>query len=256
MKLQEMTWQEIRDKAKKGATAVLPLGSLEQHGPHLPVVTDTGLVDAVVESTAEAIEKEVPLVVAPTLWLGASNHHQGFFALSLDEGTYIDVLVQTIRSFALAGFERLFVLNGHGGNSSPLRIAMSKIRREDLAMLVGCAEYWSIAAPALRELRQSSRGGAAHAGEIETSLMLHLRPDDVRVDKIGSTVPKLPDHFAVDLIDSGPVSLSSSWESLSETGQVGDGEIASGERGGRFFEAVCTAFAACLRSFHTLTATA
>ena len=256
-KLEDMTWQEIRRIAEDGATAVLPLGSMEQHGPHLPVITDTRLVESVAAAAiadAEAANPEEAFVLAPTLWLGASNHHQGFFALSLGESTYIDVLVETIRSFHKAGFERLFVLNGHGGNSAPLRVALSRTRQEEISMLVGVAEYWSIAAQAIQRLRISESGGAAHAGELETSLMLHICGGSVRSADIGATIPKLPEDFRIDLIDSGAVSLSLSWGAVSKTGQVGDGTVASAESGKRFFDEITEAVSRTLLVFHDLKA--
>ena len=249
-KLQDMTWPEIRVAAEQGATAVLPLGSMEQHGPHLPVVTDTKLVEAVTEAALDILQGG--FVLAPTLWLGASNHHQGFFALSLGESTYIEVLVETIRSFHLAGFRRLFVLNGHGGNSSPLRVALSKIRQERHSMLVGIAEYWSIAAPSIRRLRKSASGGAAHAGELETALMLHICGETVRTADIVACMPNLPTGFEIDLVDSGAVSLSLSWEAVSENGPIGDGTIASAESGKLFFDEITEAVAGTLRTFHVL----
>lgn len=255
-RLENLTWKEIRRAAESGATAVLPLGSMEQHGPHLPVVTDTLLVESVVAAalseTARALEGA--FVLAPTLWIGASNHHQTFFALSLGENTYIEVLVEMIRSFHLAGFQRLFILNGHGGNSAPLRVALSRIRHERISMLVGAAEYWSVAAPALKRLRKSESGGAAHGGEIETSLMLHLNRDTVKTAEIKALIPQMPEGFEIDLVESGSVSLSLSWEAVSKTGQVGDGTVASAESGERFFEEITKAVAETLRVFHNMSA--
>lgn len=257
-RLENLTWKEIRTAAEKGATAVLPLGSMEQHGPHLPVVTDTRLVESVSVAALSEMAPDVAgaFVLAPTLWLGASNHHQAFFALSLGENTYIEVLVEMIRSFRLAGFQRLFVLNGHGGNSAPLRVALSIIRQERASMLVGVAEYWSLAAAALRRQRKSQSGGAAHAGEIETSLMLHLSADLVRTADVGASIPQMPEGFEIDLVESGAVSLSLSWEAVSETGQVGDGTVAAAESGERFFGEITKAVAKTLRVFHGLSAAA
>ena len=253
-RLENLTWKEIRRAAENGATAVLPLGSLEQHGPHLPVVTDTRLVESVTLAALSEMTPELAgsFLLAPTLWLGSSNHHQAFFAVSLRENTYIEVLVEMIRSLHLAGFRRLFVLNGHGGNSAPLRVALSRIRQEEISMLVGVAEYWAIAAPAIKQLRNSKSGGAAHAGEIETSLMLHLAADAVRTADISACIPQMPEGFEIDLVDSGAVSLSLAWGAVSKTGQVGDGTAASAESGERFFEEITKAVRKTLEVFHDL----
>ena len=126
----EMTWEEVRAAASDGAVALLPAGSTEQHGPHLPVKTDALLVTSVARAAVKALPASVPAVLAPTLFLGASDHHVPFFALSLDERTYVDVVEQTGLCFAEAGFRRLFILNGHGGNSAAIRLALVSMRKK------------------------------------------------------------------------------------------------------------------------------
>ncbi len=251
-RMTEMTWKEIREAAQKGAMALLPVASMEQHGPHLPVKTDTLLVTRAAEATLQRLEQETPIVLAPTLWLGASHHHTKFFALSVDELTYVAMIRQIAFSLAAAGFQRLFLLNGHGGNSAPLRVALTRIRDEQPGMLVGAAEYWGLAAKAIRKLRLSRPGGAAHGGEFETSLMLHLQREAVRGDAVRSNVPRVPPGFEIDLVDRGAVTLGISVDKLSSQGQVGEGALASAEQGERFFEAVVEATSQAILAFAEL----
>lgn len=253
--LEEMSWPEIRRAAGEGAVAVLPTGSIEQHGRHLPTRTDSLLVEAVAKAGTAAFQGEAETrraVVAPTLWAGASDHHRSFFALSVSEGTYIDVIADLAESLAEAGFTRLFVINGHGGNSAPLRVALSELRRRVPSLVCAVADYWALAAPAFRAKRKSSAGGAAHAGEIETSLMLHLSAESVRLAEIDASVPAMPHGFEIDLIDGGPVSVFVPWESMSSDGQVGDPTVSDEESGKRFYQAAVSAFAEALRCFAAL----
>lgn len=251
-RLTEMTWQEIREAAQRGVTVVLPTGSIEQHGPHLPVKTDTALVSAVAEGAVGALPEDVPVVLAPTFWLGASHHHLPFFALSVDEPTYVNVIAQMGASLAQAGFRRLFLINGHGGNAAPLRLAVSQIRRECPELLVATAEYWSLAAAAIRGARTSPPGGAAHACEVETSLMWHLEPETVRRDRLRPSLPAWPAGFVRDLVDGGPVTLGIEWERLSPDGTMGDPTQASAAKGERFFTGAVQAVAEAIVAFARL----
>lgn len=247
-----MRWPEIRSLAAAGAVVLVPTGSLEQHGPHLPVRTDSALVTAVAEGALVALPHDVRAVLAPTLWLGASHHHLHFFAASLDECTYVEVVTQVATSLAAAGFTRLFFLNGHGGNAAPLRLAVSEIRRRAPALLVAAAEYWALAAAGIRAARTTSPGGAAHACEVETSLMLHLAPHAVDTGALRASRPALPPPFVRDLVDGGPVTLGVEWERLSADGTLGDPTEASAEKGERFLAAAVGAAVEALTAFARL----
>ncbi len=241
--LASATWSEVRAAAAAGAVAVVPAGSLEQHGPHLPCRTDTALVGAVAEAALGCLPAGVGAALAPTLWLGASHHHLPFFALSVDERLYADIAVQVGCALSGAGFRRVFFLNGHGGNAAPLRAAVAEIGRRCPDAIAACAEYWALARSGLRALRTTGPGGAAHAGEVETALMLHVAPGEVRLARARRTVPELPPALVRDLLDGGPVTLGLPWERLSADGTLGDPTAASAEQGQRMF-ATCAAAAA------------
>ena len=250
--IKDLTWPEIRESSRNGAIVVLPTGSIEQHGYHLPTQTDTLLVESVVQGAVEIIGRvEDPhnFLIAPTIWLGASDHHKPFFALSLREETYIDMIIDIAGSIAEAGFRRLFIVNGHGGNSAPLRVALSGLKRTAPDLMVATGNYWSIAASGLRALRKSNPGGAAHAGEIETSLMLHLAPGSVRSEAAPPSVPDTPDGFEIDLIDAGSIVVNLPWNALSERGHIGDPTLATADAGDGFFKAAIRAVATALVGF-------
>ncbi|MET8468101.1 mycofactocin biosynthesis peptidyl-dipeptidase MftE [Streptomyces sp. NPDC006422] len=159
--LAHATWTTV----PRGAPVLVPVGSTEQHGPHLPLNTDGVIAEAVARGVAHRLPYE-HVVLAPTLAYAASGEHAGFpGTLSIGHDALHTVLVEIIRSLALwAG--RVVLVNGHGGNVTTLDAACAQLRHErhDVSW-VGCVPP----------------GGDAHAGRTETSVMLHLAPDDVRL---------------------------------------------------------------------------
>jgi creatinine amidohydrolase len=179
----EMTRQELRAIAPE-TTVVLPLGATEQHGPHLPAGTDFFTIENLAQSAAVRAASEIPIVVAPALPYGSSDHHLIFGAtLSLRTETYYWVLTDLVRSLATDGFRRIFLLNGHGGNHELAQLAARDVALE-LPVRVAAASYWTVAWDALVD--QKAHLGCrlpGHAGIFETSMMLALRPELVATDR-------------------------------------------------------------------------
>ena len=169
------------------ALVVWPLGAIEQHGPHLPTGTDTFHVEWVAQRAVDLVARRLPVVLAPTLCFGSSDHHLPFGGtMSLGTGTYLRVLLELGGSLAAGGFRRLFLVNGHGGNHE-----LAQLAARDLALrhevYVGAGSWWEIAAAALGaraagEVGEVGEVGAipGHAGSFETSLVLAMRPELVR----------------------------------------------------------------------------
>lgn len=162
-------------------TLLIPLGATEQHGPHLPLDTDTRVALAVAEGAAGQLDHAV---VAAPIAISASGEHQGFAGtLSIGTKVLTDVLVEIVRT-AGPEFERVVVINAHGGNAYALRAAAATCAAEGRAL-----EVWSVRLP----------GADAHAGRTETSLMLHLAPETVRIgeaeagnlDPLDELLPKM-----------------------------------------------------------------
>jgi creatinine amidohydrolase len=178
--MQEMTWPEIRDALQEAKVAIVPVGSHEQHGPHLAMSVDIASADAFARRLAEEVH---PLaLLAPPLPYGVSVHHMPFAGtLTLQPETFESVLMDVARSFAEHGLRRLFVVNGHGGNQSALGVASVKMRR-DLGVRMAYSLWPLIGGFAVAEHAKGRRIG--HACVFETSLMMHLRPDLVREDRL------------------------------------------------------------------------
>jgi len=124
-----MTAPELRAlAARPHAIAILPVGSLEQHGPHLPVITDTASASAAAIRAARLVSDDTAVAVLPGLWLGMSEHHLPFGGtISVDYEAYHAILRGVVRSLKALGFARLLIVNGHGGNVDPLAVAVREL---------------------------------------------------------------------------------------------------------------------------------
>jgi len=233
------SYPEISDIAEQdGSIFVLPIGSIEQHGHHLPTATDTILVDAVAQHGAERVNEDIPLLVTEPVWAGFSPHHQ-FIGGTLT--VEFDTLLHTIEDLASCavdlGFDALVLLNGHGGNISLVNAAVSTIGSDHDEVEVISLTYFQLAHSFIDEIRDSGKGGISHGGEFETSLMLHLRPDLVREAEIQRTYGTEPyDHASVEMFDNSPLGVYRPFEEYSETGEIGDPELADANKGDKLFE--------------------
>ena len=211
---------------------VFPIAALEQHGGHLPVLTDTQLVGEVVRRAELALSQQV--VFAPVLWLGNSDHHLDFpGTLSASPRPYLDLLVGLAENVVRHGFKRVIFLNGHGGNDVPGRQAVFELRqrhRDTEGLLLLMATYWSLGG---RPFERSVAGGwvqqeMGHACEWETSMMLRLDPAKVgsfgSLDPVDATAPFHPAH-------RGWVTRE-----RTSTGHIGHPAAASPEKGEVLFE--------------------
>ncbi len=177
----ELTREDVR-VAGADALLLLPVAAVEQHGPHLPAGTDWIIVEYVARTAAAAAAQHIPIVVAPTLPFGSSDHHLPFGGtISFNTTVYYQVLTDIVTSLHRAGFRRMFMLNGHGGNHDIMQlVARDMALRHPLQ--IGAASYWNIAWDRLIALNaHHGQRLPGHAGGFETALMLALRPDLVRL---------------------------------------------------------------------------
>jgi creatinine amidohydrolase len=174
-----------------GAIGVLPTAATEQHGPHLAVGTDTLLVTTVAERAARAAADTVPVVVAPPLPFGSSHHHYAFGGtLSLTSEVHAGVVRDVLVGLVRAGFRKLVVLNGHGGNKDLVGMVSQDLvnRLQEPATVASC-NYWDVARPALlaADLMPAARI-PGHAAHFETSVVMALRPEWVdEAARLGTT---------------------------------------------------------------------
>lgn len=191
MRFAELTAPELHGLPRDRTLVLAPIAACEQHGPHLPVFTDSILCAAV----AEGVEARRPdrVLLLPVLWLGASEHHLPFGGtLTATLPTYQTLLVELLRPLLRDGFTRALVVNGHGGNTDPLRVALRRLDSEFPRARLAGAAYWDMAEPELAALCRGPRTVMGHACELETSMMLHLRPDLVRSERIADDPDETP----------------------------------------------------------------
>ncbi|MFM9851106.1 MAG: creatininase family protein [Hyphomicrobiaceae bacterium] len=238
----ELTAAELRDKAQAGAIVLLPVASMEQHGPHLPVGVDTILCEGVCKAAAEAIAADLPVVVAPTLWCGLAEHHMAYGGtFTFDVPTYQAVLLEFLTSIGRHGFERVLIVNGHGGNISALAAFLP-----DLVLATGlkiCATtYFELAQPEIAKILED-QDRVRHACEGETSMMMVIAAELVRRDK-------LPDAHGPAHSTPRPlgVARSRSFKDFSASGVVGDARRATAEKGEKMLAVCRDAIVAVLRS--------
>jgi creatinine amidohydrolase len=237
MLLQEMTWQEI-DALDRTTLVVATFGAMEQHGTHLPLETDALIGREIARRLDLACDSR--LLILPTQWLGLSLHHMSFSGtLTTSVETYLSMAFELLGSVARAGFQKILVINSHGGNVSALDLVLTKCREQYPNTRVVGVTYWNVAAAQLTALRESPVGGMGHACELETSLVLASRPDLVR----GEGVPPdgrqaISEFLSKDMLVGGSVTVSRHFSEISQHGAVGDPRTASAEKGERFFKVI------------------
>ncbi|MSU66513.1 MAG: creatininase family protein [Opitutus sp.] len=236
MLLENLTWPEVKQLKVATKIVVLPLGSFEQHGLHLPLTTDTDLVTAIARGIERARPKKI--LCLPTLWPGHSTHHLFFpGTLSVSQLPYLQLVVELCRSIVGMGAKKVFLLNGHGGNDVPVRAALRELKTEFPKVKFVFASYWTIAAQTIKAVRESELGGLGHACEMETSLMLHLHPDRVKLKRAKRDGPPHTDPYRkADMLYGRPVYFVNEFHEVSKTGTIGHPELATAAKGKKFFD--------------------
>ncbi len=238
----DLRWTDIEQLDKSRFVVVAPLAALEQHGHHLPLLTDTYLVTAVAERVHEHLGDNI--LLAPTFWCGASDHHLDFpGTLSLPNSLYVEVIKSLVRCYVRAGFRRVLFLNGHGGNVAPGETAITEMANScDLcdSALIALGSYWTIADNVMQpEQHGMDSPRLTHACEYETSMMLAVQGETVHLNAARG-VP-------LDAPSSGKARIAGRFHRLSETGALGSPEKATAEKGESLLSAIGGEVAAYVR---------
>jgi len=241
---QRMRRDEIAAARDQGALVIVPIGSTEQHGPHLPVDVDIFLAESVALAAAQAVD-DFPVLVAPPIWSGLSPHHMHFTGtITLSVDTFSHMVREVVRSLWHHGFRHILLLNGHGGNRQILEATCIALGTEGIE--VGTVCYWDLAASEIAQIVEGERKYVGHADEIETSLMLHLRPESVAKEKAIKDLERPPKRLPA----RGNVYF---WPVFDPgtTGVAGDPTLATAEKGKAILEVVTKNLVAFLRDFRT-----
>ncbi|MFB6135381.1 MAG: creatininase family protein [Halobacteriaceae archaeon] len=226
MNLAEAAWTDVADASTSTDLALLPVGSTEQHGPHAPLGTDTRDAVAVAEAAAASYDREV--VVAPAVPVGVSEEHRAFAGtLWVAPDTFRAYVRETVESLVASGFDRVVLVNGHGGNVAALREVGGAVSRAGEAFVVPFTWFDAVDAPDM-----------GHAGPVETSLLLYAYPDLVREDRLAAAAADAADRWGEWV--SG-TNLAYDADEFAPNGVVGDPGAASAERGEQLLEAASAA---------------
>jgi creatinine amidohydrolase len=242
----ELTAEDLRAKATADAIVVLPVASMEQHGPHLPVGVDTILCEGICRAGAEKAAADVAVVVAPTLWCGMAEHHMAFGGtFTFDIPTYRAVLLAFLRSIERHGFKRVFIVNGHGGNIAALNAFLPDFARET-SLKIRATTYFELAASDLAPVLEDQKK-VHHACEVETSLMMVLAPDTVKHDRLPEAFGGVAGLNNPDAWYAQP-SRFRTFKELTASGVNGDARRASREKGEKLMAICVEGLADTLRS--------
>jgi len=229
MRFHEMTWPELKQVPRDSTVVVAPIAACEQHSRHLPAFTDTILVTGVAEGVEQRLPKQVLLL--PSQWMGASSHHVRFGAtLSAEVDTHIAMVCDLLTPLLEDGYQRVLVLNGHGGNVDTFQVALRKLQmRYPQRQLTG-ASYWSLAEKEMAQFAEGPRKIVGHACEIETSMVMALRPELVRRSEIKNDPPPAEPVLR-------GLYICEDMKQRTGQGQVGYAEFATPEKGTKFLNA-------------------
>ncbi len=252
--LHKMTWPEIKEGIEKIDAVLIPVGSTEQHGRHLPIEFDYFSATRFCEMAAQTLnQKGKWVVVAPPILYGCSWYHMQFpGTITLSQKTFMEVVKEVCESLAHHGFKNLIIMNSHGGNSAALTTCLNDLYAEKKIRVV-LAQWFTLAAGAVKELEIKSP--RLHAGEVETSIAMALGTDVRKQELTRACMNRRETHLAKGIPTSKHIAYDSSMpgsgvlipmdymKDITDTGVVGDACAATMEKGKRLVEVVNALFA-------------
>lgn len=230
---------QLPPDSERGKVILFPIGHTEQHGFHLPLSVDTIIIDAIAKGTAD--QAPARSYAMPVMPYGVSTHRSSFAAtMNVGGRAFEDFWVAVIDVLVARGFDRFYLMSGHGGNTSFLvnivKYAGERHRR------IFCATTWlhtsgKIGAAALEKYRTSPIGGMGHACELETAYLLHLRPDLCHMERVVDEMDFVatPDYY-MDWIEGGSLVANPPWDDDTKTGAYGAGSHGTAEKGRLWLE--------------------
>lgn len=228
------TTGDLQAVDKTRSAVLLPVAATEQHGPHLPVGTDALILEELLQRLRTRVELPgYHLLIAPVMAIGKSNEHLDFpGTLSLSTSTFYGVLMDVCRSIRKHGFTKVILMNSHGGNTDLLNVVARDARIDlDLEMYVidwWFTDFWNAC---LDEIQDSGEYGVFHACELETSIMLAVRPESLRMDRAADEYPPETLRGDREVTLKGPVQVGWKTRDVSEKGVIGAPTLASAEKG-------------------------
>jgi creatinine amidohydrolase len=249
----DMTWPEVNEAVEARRVVVIPVGAIEQHGPHLPIDTDNLVVERVADEAARRASDVI--LCAPIIHYGFNEHNMDFpGTISIDIETLTEFAVQVGQSFARQGFRRIVYLNGHGSNSPVYNLVARRVTNMGDA-LAASIDWWMLAWPTVKEVCEGFPESVDHACEWETSVYQHLRPelvdatairDEVALEKGG------PSWLYPNVAGGVSVHFMNTWSRMSDSGVNGRPSLATAAKGKAIVEAAIDALVTVAREFRDM----
>lgn len=244
----ELCWPDAVTRFKKVDTVLLPVGAIEQHGPHLPLDTDAFDAEYLAKQVAGACSQPKPLVL-PLVPYGVSYHHEDFKGtVSVGNDTLSRMIYDIGMSVARNGFKKLVIINGHGGNAPALHFAAQRINQD--ARIFVCVDTGETSDVDMEQIVETPND--VHAGEIETSTSLAIRPHLVRMDRFQAEIPEFSSRY-LNFTSRRGVSWYAHTQKISSSGVMGDPTKASEEKGKKIWEIMIRHLVAFVEQLKTMT---
>ncbi|MBT9313641.1 creatininase family protein [Leptothoe kymatousa] len=245
-----LTWQDIDQMVDKNKVVIVqPVGAIEQHGPHLPLAVDAALGMAVIGQALEQLDPSIPVYCLPPLYYGKSNEHWGFpGTITLSATTLVTVLMDVAESVYRAGFRKLVLLNSHGGQPQVLEIAARDMHQQRPDFWLFPHFVWNVPHQVGELLSPQERDHGIHAGDAETSAMLAILPDQVKMDKALKEYPPKQKDGLLSL--EGALPFGWSTRDISKSGVVGDATVATAEKGKKILAQVAAGWVTVLEEIY------
>ncbi|MBE9018617.1 creatinine amidohydrolase [Chroococcidiopsis sp. CCALA 051] len=234
-----LSWADVQKMPdKENVVIIQPVGAIEQHGPHLPLIVDAAIGMAVLGKALSQLSDRIPAYALPPLYYGKSNEHWHFpGTITLSASTLLATLIEVAESIYRAGFRKFVLMNSHGGQPQIMEIAARDLHVKYADFLVFPLFTWRVPHIAGELLSDREKEFGIHAGDAETSVMLSILPEQVKME---AAVTEYPHGLPEDSLLSMEGKLPFAWATrdLTQTGILGDPTVATKEKGDRILASV------------------
>lgn len=252
MNLGDLSWPSV--DATTDRVLIIPIASFEQHGRHLPLLSDSMIGQAVIDKITPEIADIA--IFLPMLWLGASDHHLAFpGTVSLPQDTYVKVLEGIVESGIMAGYRKILLLNSHAGNLVPAQLALTNLQLQFKdaipELYLALTSWFDIASREIAAIEDLVQPSVSHACEWETSIMLTAHPDLVIMAQAAGAHIEFPSrYFQPDYRAPQRVYVARTMDQGTSTGAYGHCELGTADKGDAILSAASVVLVDFIREFH------
>lgn len=246
-----LTWTDIQAMPdKENVVLIQPVGAIEQHGPHLPLIVDAAIGVAVLGKALSKLDDRIPAYALPCLCYGKSNEHWHFpGTITLSAQTLLAVLMEVAESLYRAGFRKLVFMNSHGGQPQVVEIVARDVHVKYADFLVFPLFTWRVPSNVGEFLSPKEKELGIHAGDAETSVLLSILPEQVKMEVAVAEYPQgLPEDSLLSM--EGKLPFAWSTRDLSKTGVLGDPTVATKEKGDRILESISNGWVQVIKDIY------